>query len=428
MIKSLLRKKTRVLVCAFACLRDPDRRYGSGRGGEVSLGWNIVKQIARFNQVWVLTDSGNSADIKGALKKENLPNVIFFYLALPGWLNFFKKVPGGIQIYSYLWQVKAYFVAKKLHKEVNFDVFHHITYANDWMASFAGALLPIPYIRGPGGGAHRVPRKFLKTFSFKERVANSIRSMGQWFFRHDPFFILGQNKTKAILVCNREAFNAMPKSWQKKAYFFPVNGISREDLSLFNLERRGSNDQFLILTAGKLLKIKGFDLVISAFKIFSEKAPDARFIIVGEGPELDNLKIMAGKMGIENKIIFEKWLPREELLKKMSICDVFVFPSLRDGGGNVVVEAMAAAKPIICFDISGPGFHVDGECGIKIKPENPEQAVGDMAKALERLYFNKELKIRLGMGAREKIEREYIWDKLGDKLFEIYKKSFLILN
>jgi glycosyltransferase involved in cell wall biosynthesis len=213
----------------------------------------------------------------------------------------------------------------------------------------------------------------------------------------------------------------LPKKWQGKAYFFPVNGIHFHDFENFSNKEHLENN-FLIITAGRLVKIKGFDLAIRAFKIFSEKVTEAKFIIAGDGPELYNLKKIVIDSELENEVVFEGWLPREKLLQKMLLCSIFIFPSLRDGGGNVVVEAMAAGKPIVCFNLAGPGLHVDESCGIKIKPENPEQAVKDIASALERLYFDRELLEKLGKGARKKAEKEYDWDKLGDKLNEIYKK------
>jgi glycosyltransferase involved in cell wall biosynthesis len=340
---------------------------------------------------------------------------------LPHLLDGLQNFGIGVRIYAHIWQIKAYFVAKKLHEQINFDVFHHVTFANDCMASFIGALLPIPYIRGPGGGAHRVPKSFLREFPFKDRLAQYFRSITQWIFKHDPFFIIGQNRAKAILVCNKESFNALSKKWQKKAYLFPVNGISAEDFKIFNTKGK-TKEYFSVITSGRLLRIKGFDLVIKAFNIFSNKVPDAKLSIIGSGPELKNLENLVSELRINDKIIFENWMPREKLLQRMLDCDIFLFPSLRDGGGNVVVEAMAAGKPVICFDLAGPGFHIDEKCGIKIKPENPEQAVKEIAAALEKLYLDKELRDKLGKNAREKAEREYDWDKLGDKLNETYKK------
>ncbi|MCX6723776.1 MAG: glycosyltransferase, partial [Candidatus Staskawiczbacteria bacterium] len=258
----------KLLVCAYSCLKDPDRRFGDG--GEGVLGWNIV--------------------------------------------------------------IKAYFVAKKLHKQVHFDIFHHVTYANDWMASYIGALLPVAYVRGPGGGAHRVPKNFLQGFSLKSHILENFRSLGQWLFRHDPIFILGHSKAESILVCNNEALNAIPEKWRDKARLFPVNGISNRDLSLLGSGEK-SGDKFSVITAGKLIRIKNFDLAIRTFKMFNDKFKNSELTIVGQGPRFSYLNNLVQELGLQSSVHFEKWMPREELLSKMASSDVFLFPSLRDGGG-----------------------------------------------------------------------------------------------
>ena len=266
-------------MCAFACLKDPDRRFGFGEGGEGGLGWNMVNQAAKSNMIWVLTDISNKEALEKELRGKNETNIHFIYIGSP-WLSIIKKLPGGIQLYSYIWQIKAYFVAKKLYREIGFNIFHHLTYANDWMASFIGALVASPYIRGPGGGAHKIPKSFFTEFSFKDRLSQIIRSIGQWIFRHDPFFIASQNKAKAILVCNKESLQNMPERWRKKTQLFPVNGVSSKDLTM-HYKEKASNNTFTIVSAGKLLQIKGFAVAIKAFKLFGDKIAKAEFNIIG---------------------------------------------------------------------------------------------------------------------------------------------------
>ncbi len=415
-----MNKKLKVLVCAYACLGDPDRRFGSG--GEGFLGWNLVRQLACFCQVFVLTHSQNRVIIEKAQRNENLQNLKLFYLDLPPFLDFLRRFQGGIQFYAYLWQIRAYFLARKLHRKIHFDVFHHLTYANDWMASFIGALLPLPYIRGPGGGAQQVPKSFLSEFSFKDRLFQYLRSFGQWFFRHDPFFILSQAKAKVILVCNRESLEKIPKKWQAKVRLFPVNGISEEDLNLLSKFEKKDNNRFKVLSAGKLLAIKGFSVAIKAFKNFLDKFPEAELEIIGDGPELLRLKNLSQNLKIRDRVRFKKWMPRNEFLEELAGCDVFLFPSLRDGGGQVVVEAMAAQKPVVCLDIAGPGFHINDECGIKIKPYSLQQTIQGLAEALARLKADKELATRLAKKARKKAEEFYRWEKLGERLVKIYQE------
>lgn len=412
-------KKMKILVCAYAC--QPHNSLKWAGPGEMILGWNIVNQISRYNETFVLTHADNKSDIERELESNPVKNLHFYYVGLPPQLKFLLNFEGGIHLYAYLWQVEAYFVAKKLHEQIRFDIFHHATFGNDWMASYIGAFLPIAYVRGPGGGAHKTPKKFLSEYSFSNRIWQKVRGFGQHLFRLDPVFLIGQKKAKAILVCNHEAFNRIPEKFKQKAHLFPVNGISKNDLLLFDKKIENKLSGFIILSAGKLLAIKGFALAIKSFKVFSDKVPSAKLVIVGSGPEMENLKKLTNGLNIKNKVIFKGWQPREKLLEEMMSCDVFLFSSLRDGGGQVVVEAMASGRPVVCLDIGGPGFHIDSGCGIKIKPENPEQAINNTAKALEKLYFNEGLRIELGKNAKQKVEKEYIWDKLGGRLNEIYK-------
>jgi glycosyltransferase involved in cell wall biosynthesis len=371
--------------------------------------------------VWVLTLAQNRPAIGKALEEEPLPNVQFEYLDLPGWLQPLLQIQGGIQLYAYLWQIRAYFAARRLHRKERFDLFHHVTYANDWMASFIGALLPIPYVRGPGGGAHRTPDAFLREYNPAGRLWERVRVLGQWLFRHDPFFILGQRRACALLVCNREALAAIPDRWKRKAQLFPVNGVNADELPP-DVPPMAENNHLRVLSVGKLLRLKGFALAIKGFKEFAARYPDAELEIVGEGSDRPYLESLVVELQLGSKVILSRWLPHSQVLAKMRECDVFLFTSLRDGGGAVVIEAMAAGKPVVCMDIAGPGMHVTGECGIKIPALSPAQAVRDIASALERLYCDPALRYQMGVAARARAEQFYHWDRLGERLAKIYEQ------
>lgn len=385
------------------------------------MGWNLLNQMARFHEVWAITQAEDRESLESTLEKDPIPNLHFVYVGMPQSLHALLRIQGGHQLYYYFWQLKSYFAARKLHRELRFDLFHHITYANDWMTSFIGALLPIPYVRGPGGGAHRTPKGFEQEYSLGGRLWERVRSFGQWLLRLDPLFIKGQSRAGAILVCNRESAARIPKEWAHKVRTFPVNGISSEDLNLTHLPQPAGN-QFLVLSAGSLIRVKGFNLAIKAFKEFVERHPDSQYTIVGSGPEETRLRSLVRKLELDGKVHFTGSKVREKLLRDMASCDVFLFPSLRDGGGAVVVEAMSAGKPVVCLDTGGPGMHVTEECGVKIVPVSYQHAVGELADALERLYLDKELRLKLGAAARKKVEENYHWDRLGDRLIEIYRQ------
>ena len=416
-----LNDRCRVLVTAFACCPPEGAQF---TGGEDLLGWNLVKQIARFHEVSVLTHALTREDIERTLAEEPLPSARFVYVGLPRWLQPLMQIQGGIQVYSYFWQLRAYIVAKRLHREHAFDLAHHVTYANDWMASFIGALLPVPYVRGPGGGAHQVPKLLLREYQVGGRLWEWVRGIGQQIFRCDPFFIRGQARARALLVCNREAWDALPRVWQEKAVLFPVNGIGTNDIECLRTEPAVTPRRpFRVLSAGKLMSLKGFSLAIKAFKRFSEGSADVQLEIIGDGPDEPRLFSLIESLGLGGRAQLLPWKRRTEFLRSLAACDVFLFPSLRDGGGAVVIEAMAAGKPVVCLDLGGPGLHVTEERGMKVKVGHPEHVIAELAGALERLYHDHELRRRMGEAARRRAEMLYRWDRLGERLRDIYRQA-----
>lgn len=415
-------KRTKVLVSAYAC--NPASLLQLHPGEDI-VGWMLVKQISRFHDVWVLTEAYNREAVEEALNKKKLDNVRFEFIRLPFNLRLLYKFAIGERIYYFLWQIWAWQKAKKLHKTIYFDVAHHVTFNNDWIPSFIGAYLPVPFIWGPVGGGQRTPKSFYKAYPLRGKIADRIRLFGQWIGRH--LLIPRQRliqRARAILVCNEETKNNMPEKYTDKIYYFPVNGILTSELHS-NLKERELNSPFTLITAGRMIHWKNFRLAVKVFAEFAEEIPESRFYIIGDGPERAELMSLAAQRNVEDRVIFISWLPQRELFGKMRESDVFLYPSLREGGGAVIVEAMACGLPVICLDNAGPGFHVQKEWGIKIEPRDPEYVKCEMLRALIFLSHNEDLCRKLGNAARKRIEDFYVWDRQGERLEEIYKERVL---
>lgn len=407
----------RVLASAYACAPPGSPTF---HGGEELLGWRLVNEVSKRDDVWVLVSEEHRDGIEADLDTEPNPQLHPVYVSLPSWMDWMRDHQGTIQAYAYLWQVKAFVAAEELEERHRFALFHHITYANDWMASHAGALLPIPYVRGPGGGAQRVPTVLARRRGVRFRLAQAVRSTLQRVLRADPFFRRGHARASALLLCTRESVEALPGRWQDKARLFPVNGISPDELPHETPTPRGG---FTVVSVGKLLPIKGFDLCLRAFAHLAGNVPNARLEILGDGPERERLEAMARDLGIEDQVTFAGWTPHEEVLERMSQADVFLFASLRDGGGAVVVEAMATATPVVCLDLAGPGLHVDEASGFTITPGADEPVSEAMGLALLALHGDEKLRQRMGEHARARALERYAWDHLGERLDRIYAAS-----
>jgi glycosyltransferase involved in cell wall biosynthesis len=103
--------------------------------------------------------------------------------------------------------------------------------------------------------------------------------------------------------------------------------------------------------------------------------------------------------------------------------DVFLFPSLRDGGGAVVVEAMASGLPVVCLDLAGPGLHIQDGWGVKVPSGRPDVVAAELAGALGRFWCDPGLRARVGNAARERAASFYEWGRLGEKICGIYRDA-----
>jgi glycosyltransferase involved in cell wall biosynthesis len=402
----------RVLLSAYAC--EPSR------GSEPGVGWNRVRQISLFHEVWVLTRSNNREPIEQALAAEPLPRAHFVYCDLPRWARFWKKGSRGLRLYYYLWQCAAYCKARGLHREIGFDLAHHVTFVNCWQPSIV-ALLPVPFVWGPVGGAESMPRALRNCLSFSARIHELARDLARFRGRMDPFLRATARRASMTLTTTRQTQQFVERLGCRRTEILLEAGISAEErnwLRGFAGERRGP---FRLLSLGTLIHWKGFDLGLRAFAEFHRDHPESEYWIVGDGAQRKHLERLARQLAVADSVVFWGERPRAEAVGRLAECDVLVHPSLHDSGGWVCLEAMAAGRPVVCLDLGGPGEEVTGETGIKIAAHSPAQAVHDMAGAFRKLAADPALRARLGAGGQRRVEEHFAWEKKTGHMLEIYR-------
>ena len=406
-------KRLTILVSAYAC--DP------GTGSEPGAGWNFVRSVSRFAEVWVLTRENNRRSIEAALARESAPRIHAVYVDLPRWVAFWKKGQRGVRLYYYLWQLRAYFVARRLNRRVRFDLAHHVTFGTYWLPS-ALALLPLPFVWGPLGGGESAPRRFWRLFSLRGKIYELMRDLARALARLDPFLRLTARRAMLALATTPESARRVRSLGCKKVLVYPQAGLSDEDILRLGVVpiRRGA--PFRVLSLGRLLHWKGFELSLRAFALVHEHLPDSEYWLVGDGPERQRLARLARVLGVGESVTFWGSVPRSEALEKLAASDVLVHPSLHDSSPAVCVEAMAAGRPLVCLGLGGPGLQVTEETGIRIEAHFVDQAIQDLAAALLKLARDPELRINLAEAARKRIKQEFRWEKKVAQLFGIYAR------
>lgn len=404
-----MNKNPKVLVSAYAC--EPNK------GSEPGVGWNWAKQIARFHEVWVITRENNREPIEKEIQKAPDSNMHFIYTDLPKWARFWKSGEKGVRLYYYLWQFAALKTAFLAHKKLSFDICHHITFVNNWQPALI-SLLPIPFIWGPIGSNPPVPNAFLTTT--KLIIRDKLRLLVQNLFRYfDIFFYLTLFRAKKIILINGSILNRYPFSLISKNKFLIEQAIGIDIIA--HSIKTNINNLIRIISVGQLIFLKGFHLAIEAFSRVQLKNPNMELVIVGNGPEEAKLKALATKEGVAHKVRFFGRISREDVLNELAKSDIFLFPSF-EGGGMVVLEAMACGLPVVCLDFGGPGEMVTDKCGIKVIPITPEQTINDLSYALIKLADNPELRKKMGEAGKKRVLEHYTWEKKGEFIKEVYEK------
>ncbi len=175
----------------------------------------------------------------------------------------------------------------------------------------------------------------------------------------------------------------------------------------------------VIGTCGRLIRRKGHDIVIRALPMVIATHPGIEYVIVGKGPEADNLRALAISLGVEKHVTFLGEVPADELPSFLKSLDVFVMPSRNDrmtghveGFGIVYLEAAVYGVPSIGTTTGGiPEAIVDGETGMLVPDESPA-ALGTV---LSDLLKRPAEVCRLGQNAKHRAETEFLWDHQVDR-------------
>ena len=169
-------------------------------------------------------------------------------------------------------------------------------------------------------------------------------------------------------------------------------------------------------TVGRLEPVKGHEFLVKAAKHIIPKYPDSIFIFTGDGYLKQNLEKKAFDLGIKENIIFLGW--RDDVPKIISIFDIFVLPSLNEGMGRVLVEAMALGKPIVASGIGGiPDLVAHGKNGFLIPPKNPKE----LAKYIQVLLEDKDKRKKMGLAGKE-MASNFSEEKMVERIDNLYKK------
>ncbi len=358
---------------------------------------DLAIEWAKHAQVDVITSS-----FKGLKKFEKIDNVNIYRVKI-----FFRQSRDAATFISMLTYLPGAFIkgimliSKNRYSVIN----THFVLPSGPVGFLLGKIFRIPNIVSLHGGEIYDPSK--KMSPHKSRFWSSI--IKYLLNRADSLVAQSSNTAgNAVKYYNpNKEIHIIPLPFHPPK----VYKVTRSEFKFLNLK----NDDFILVTCGRLVKRKAIDVLIRALsKIPSEKF---KLLIMGDGPERENLERIVRKLELENKVFFLGFVDDMEKYKYLNIADIFTLTSMHEGFGIVYMEAMFCGLPIIC---SNEGGQVDF---LKNKENAVLINVGDIeacANAILLLYKDKKMYKKLSDNNRKKV-KEFYAEKIAGSYIKIFK-------
>jgi teichuronic acid biosynthesis glycosyltransferase TuaC len=329
-----------------------------------------------------------SIDLKN--KPENVEVILVPLWYLP--FNFFYKFVGKQHAKGVLETLKK--------RKINFDIIHaHFA----WSAGYAGMKVKQEYkkplvVTGHGYDIYEMP---FRDETWKRRIEEVLNSADELL---------------TVSEYTKKFFEKLSLEKDPRVFF---NGFYEKKFFQMNMEKAREKldlpkDKKIILTIGNLEKVKGYDVLVEALKLVSEKRKDFLCVHIGEGVMGGKIKQLVKEKGLEENIVFLGRRPHEELVYWYGACDFFVSSSLSETGPVVMFESLACGKPFIGTKVGATlDVIVSEDYGKLAEPGNPEELSRNILWALDRSWDSEKI---------VKHSKEYTWDNTVKKIIEIYEK------
>ena len=402
------------------------------RGSEWAVGWGRLLQAARAAETHIITSESNFRALEKARSEGLVPKNVHFHTPTPDEKLRGMEAKPGLFAYNYVaynhWQKLAMKLARRLHTQEHFDLVHQVNVCTFREPGYTWQL-GVPYLWGPVGGSQNFPPRFLAMLPPLEAFKEGMRGLSNQFSLRFKSRVRQAAKHAAkILAANSTNRRDYQHVFQRDVELLLETGlhqVGEPDRSRFvsrvaAQQKAQSLAPLRILWSGEFQTRKALPILLRALaKLEGQVRFNLR--VLGDGPmrarwitEAATLGLRSSGSDADDSVQFLGRLPFPEAVAEMTSADLFCFTSLRDTSGNVVLEALAAGVPVVCFDHQGAGDMVSDESGVKLKVTSPKRAIADWAEAIRTLALDPARLLRLSEGTTAQA-RKFLWNTNGDR-------------
>jgi glycosyltransferase involved in cell wall biosynthesis len=297
----------------------------------------------------------------------------------------------------------------------HFDIAHQaVPVAMRYPSPVAG--LGIPLIIGPVGGSLESPAAFVAEEGGTPWYQR-LRRFDGFRLRHDPLLRRSFESADCILGIAPYVGDLLGDLSVRR--FETLSDVALHDVERVT-DRSDRPGPVRLLYVGRIIRTKG---VLDAIRAMAQLRDLSVVLdVVGEGGDRSACESAVRDLGLADRVRFHGAVPRSLVDTFYERADIFVFPSYREPGGSVVLEAMAFGLPLIVCDRGGPGANVDASCAFRLPATSPQQLAADCASAVRTLVVNPDLRLRMGRAARAHARNTHLWRHRLDRVSAIYEE------
>lgn len=384
------------------------------RGSEPGLGWNWAWYLSRRHEVWVISHPEFRSEVDEFLAEHPDPRLRIFWLEGSTWDPLQHR--RGLALHYLKWLHQAERLGDRLNSSISFDLVHHV--------SFASVSLPpklwrmgIPLIWGPLGGGQTCPQPLMRLMEGSQ-ITEYFRTIRVKLLPYWPWFRETVKNAAAVLATNIETQQMLLAAGATNVPLFWDNGIPDEMIPSAPVSRQ-IGKTIRVLWASKIEKRKALPLALQAMSRIGREVP-VELVVAGDGPDRENCVKKAAELGVTDRVRFRGFVRPTDMQQELRDADIFLFTSIRDSCASVVLEAMCNALPVVTLDLHGVGAYMPAAAGIKIPITNIQEVVQRLARSIEELAINHQMRMERGLQAWQYAKKR-CWSTRADRMTQIYQ-------
>lgn len=372
-------------------------------GGGEYIFYQWAKELAKKgHEIFVITQNLN-----GSKSYENHEGIHIHRVGST--LNLKGTLPIGI-VPNLTFLVESFVKGIEITKKKNkIDIIHSNTYVPVFSAQACAGLTKIPHIATVHDVYHTSKKDFWKTWSNQAGVSKSMGFLGPMMEK-----LITKMPVTIFHTVSEKSKQDLESTGVSKIIVIP-NGVNVD-----NYQNNTNTRKNQAIFVGRLIFYKNIEVIINAFVKVIAKIPDAKLIIVGNGPQRSHLENLSKSLGLNNNISFTGSVSDTDKVKLISESQVLLNPSLVEGFGIVVLEGFACNKPVIVSDSKPLSDLVDDSIdGYIVSATDANSWAG---KIIE-IFSDSSKSSKMGLEGMRKVSTKYSISKLSDDMVSLYQKE-----